>query len=516
MKRNFINGAIVLVISGIITRLLGFVYRIYLSNYIGSEGMGLIQLATPVYSLIILTLTSGISIAVSKLTAEEKAKGNLCNTGRITRVALTIVIIGGIAASLGLLVSGRFIANNILKDPRTYLTIIALVPCIPIVACASAIKGYFYGVLNVVPTAIANICEQVARIGLVLALLSYSMDIGLEHTCALVTVASAIGEIVNLTITYLLYLRDRKKSIRTGKMLRKRHIASRILKIATPISFNRLITSIMGAAEAILIPRRLLAGGLNYTQSLQELGKLSGMASPLIFFPTVITSALATTLVPAISEAISVKNYRMANDRISKALQISFVMGFIFTFIFMCFSHEIADLLYPKEDVGYILYQLSFTCVFIYIQQTFLGILNGFEKQKEALRSSVVSDLIRIGFIYFAVPQIGIKGYVWGIIVSSIIVCVLNLRVIVKTTGMNIDIRDWILKPGIACGILLLMSDYIKKAVYLLNLSEKISTIVMITVSVTLAVLAMSIMGVFNIKELLKINKKTYRLNIKE
>lgn len=516
MKRTFINGAIILTISGVITRLLGFVYRVYLSNLIGSEGMGLIQLAIPVYSLIILTLTSGVSIAVSKLTAEEKAKGNECNTGRITRVAVMIVLTGGIIASTALLLSGRFIANNILKDSRTYLTIVALVPCIPIVASASAIKGYFYGVLNVWPTAIANILEQVARISIVFALLSYSMNIGLEYTCALVTVATAIGEIVNLVVTYFLYIRDRKKSDRSGVLLRKRDVTHRILKISIPISFNRLIASIMGATESILIPQRLLAGGLNYKESLQELGKLSGMANPLIFFPTVITSALATTLVPAISEAVSVKNYRMANFRISKALRISFVMGFVFTFIFMCFSHEIANLLYPKENVGTILYQMSFTCVFIYIQQTFIGILNGFEKQREALRSSLISDVIRIGFIYFAVPQVGIKGYVWGIITSSIIVCVLNLRVIVKTTGMIVDIRNWILKPGIVCGILLFLSDYIKSAVNMLNFNESLSTIILVSFSVFVAGLAMSAMGVFSIRDLLKNNRKTYKLNDKE
>lgn len=513
MKRSFISGAAILVLSGFIIRILGFVYRVYLSNLAGSEGMGLIQLTMPVYSLIILTLTSGISISVSKLTAEERAKGNECNTGRITKVAVVIVLTGGIFASLLMLAFGKFIANGILKDSRTYLSILALVPCIPIVACASAIKGYFYGIQNVTPTALANISEQVVRIGFVLALLSYSLNIGIEYTCALVTVGSAIGEMVNLAVTYITYIRDRKKSKRSGVLMRKRTIAYRIFKIAVPISFNRFITSIIGTVESILIPRRLLAGGLPYTQSLQELGKLSGMAAPLIFFPTVITSSLATTLVPAIAEAISVRNYRLANTRISKALQISFVMGFIFMFVFMCYPDEIGNLLYKMENVGYILYYLSFTCIFIYIQQTFVGILNAFEKQKEALKNSIIGDVFRLGFIYFAVPQHGIRGYVWGIIVSSIIICVLNMKAIIKTTGMSIDFRNWIIKPGLVCGILIISSEYIKKAVFDLPLPEIYNTIILTGGSIALALLAMAFVGVFSMNDLLKSKRKTYKLN---
>jgi stage V sporulation protein B len=515
MKRSFISGAAILVVSGLIIRLLGFVYRVYLSNLVGSEGMGLIQLIMPVYSLIILTLTSGISISVSKLTAEERARGNECNTGRITRVAVIIVLVGGVAAALVMLIFGKFISNTILKDPRTYLSILALVPCIPVVACASAIKGYFYGVQNVVPTALSNIIEQVVRIGLVMALLTYSIGEGLEYTCALVTVASAIGEIVNLAVTYITYVRDRKKSGRSGVLMRKRVIAGKIIRTSVPISFNRFITSMMGTLEAILIPRRLLAGGLAYTQSLKELGKLSGMAAPLLFFPTVITSALATTLVPAISEAISLKNYHLANTRISKALQISFVMGFVFTFIFMCYSYEIGNLLYSRENIGSMLYQLSFTCVFIYISQTFTGILNAFDKQAESLRNSIIADVIRLGVIYFVVPQYGITGYVWGIIASSFIVCILNLKVIIKTTGMSINFRNWIIKPGVICAGMYFISKYLKAAMSIFPFSEKIDTIILVCGSVALAMLAMSFAGVFNIKDLLKSKKKTYKLTVK-
>ena len=479
-KTSFIKGAAILVAAGMIVRVLGFVYRVYLSNLIGAEGMGLISLISPIYSLIILTLTSGVSIAVSRLIAEEKAKGNECNTGRITRMAALIVGAGGLAASLILFVAGHFIANVLLKDSRTYLSIIALVPCIPIVALQSAIKGYFYGSQKVTPNALSNITEQIVRIGLVMALLTYAMGLGLEYTCALVTVGSAIGEIFNLGVVYTAYIIDRKRAVRTGKLRRKREIGRTILGISIPVSATRFITSIIGTVESILIPRRLLAGGLDYAGSIAELGRLSGMVSPLIFFPSVITSSLATTLVPAISEAVSLKNYPLANRRISRSLNISFLMGFIFMAVFMNFSKEIGDMLYAKENIGHMLYLMSFTCIFMYAQQTFIGILNGFDRQKEALISTVCGDAVRIGFVWFAVPYYGIQGYVIGIIVSAVLVCLINIRTIMKTTGMSINIRNWIIHPGIIFAFMTLLSGPIKEGARLLPVGSKIQTVLMI------------------------------------
>jgi len=104
--------------------------------------------------------------------------------------------------------------------------------------------------------------------------------------------------------------------------MRKRVIVKEIVKISIPVSFNRFITSIMSTVEFILIPRMLVLGGMTYQNSIQEYGKLTGMAMPLVFFPSLVTSALATTLVPAISEAMSVKRYKTVNYRMSKSYNL--------------------------------------------------------------------------------------------------------------------------------------------------------------------------------------------------
>ncbi len=463
-KKSFVGGAIILMIAGFIVRILGFVYRIYLSNLIGAEGMGLFQLITPVYSLVILTLTSGISIAVSKMVAAEYAKNHMVNLRRITACALLLVVTSGVIISVFMYTNMGFIVDAILKDRRTYYSMLFLIPSIPVIAAASALKGYFYGIQRVVPTALSQIVEQVVRIGLVMAMAAYFVNIGLEYACALATVGMAVGEISNLLVLVIIYkFRNRKSKVPASRegYTGRRSILKEMLAISIPVSFNRFVTSIMFTIEQILIPRSLLAGGLDYQQSMMEFGRLSGMAMPLLSFPSLVTSSLATTLVPAIAEAVSLKNYRTVNYRISKSIQLTFILGFIFTAIFYSYPHDISGMIYRKEKIGDILYLLSFTCIFMYLQQTLLGTLNGLGKQGISLRNSIIGNSVRIGFVYFCIPYYGIKGYVWGIIASSIIVCVLNMYTVIKTTGMSLDFRNWLVRPGLVCAFMVFTSKYV-------------------------------------------------------
>lgn len=506
-KKSFIGSTIILMLAGFVVKILGFVYRIYLSNLIGAEGMGLFQLISPIYSLIILTLTSGISIAVSKMVAEELAKNHIVNLRRITSCALFIVVTSGLVVSVFLYLFIDPIVNVILKDQRTYYSMLLLIPCIPIVAAASAIKGYFYGIQEVVPTAFSQIAEQIVRITLVITMAGYFLNIGLEFACALATIGMAVGEISNLSVLLVIYKLKKRKEDRSSKrgFIRKRYIVRDLTKVSIPISFNRFITSIMAAIEMILIPRMLLAGGLNYQNSMEEFGKLTGMAMPLIFFPSLVTSSLATTLVPAISEAMSLKNYKTVNYRMSKSIQLSLILGFIFTSIFIVFPNEIGDMLYRKEKIGEILYLLSFTSVFVYLQQTLLGIMNGLGKQGISLRNSMVGYVIRIAFVVYLIPIYGIKGYIIGMVVSSAIVSVMNMGTVVKTTGMALDIRNWMVKPGIIGVITLLIGRYVYYFFTIFNQSAAITTLLAIFGNVLIAFILLFVFGVLDRKDTLKL-----------
>lgn len=507
-RKSFVGGAIILMLAGFVVRIFGFVYRVYLSNLIGAEGMGLFQLISPVYSLIILTLTSGISIAVSRMVAEEAAKRHPINLRRITACALAIVLSAGFLVSVLMVLNLRFISDTLLHDPRTYTSLLLLVPCIPVIAAASALKGYFYGIQKVVPTAVSQIVEQAVKISLVMLMAGYFINAGLEYACALATVGMAAGEIANLGVLVIVYLFKRRADLRgiTRKgLLRKRGIILGLVKQSVPISTNRFIISIMGAVESILMPIMLVASGLDYKSSMEVYGRLLGMVMPLIFFPGLVTSSLATTLVPAISEAVSLKNFKTLNYRISKSIQITFILGFIFTAVFICYPNEIGNIVYRRERIGNILYMMAFTCVFIYLQQTLMGILNGLGKQGTLLLNTVIGYAIRIGFVYFLIPRYGIESYIWGIVVSLSLTSALNLFTIIRISGMVLDFRNWILKPGLVGVVMVLVGRYIYSFFGIFVKGDGWTIVFTLTGNVAIALFLMVLIGALKKDEVLQL-----------
>jgi stage V sporulation protein B len=157
---------------------------------------------------------------------------------------------------------------------------------------------------------------------------------------------------------------------------------------------------------------------------------------------------------------------------------------------------------YPGQNVGRMLYLLSFTGVFFYLQQTLLGILNGLGKETETLKHSMLSSVIRLSFVWFAIPIFGLEAYIAAIVISNFASAALNIRTTVKTTGMAIEIGDWLIKPLIACvsGII------IAPAVKMLTLSVVVSPVPVLFISAGITGMLMIVMlillGVFDLKDI--------------
>lgn len=508
VRKSFVSAAIILIVAGFVARIFGFVYRIYLSNLIGAEGMGLFQLVVPVYTAVVLTITAGISISVSKMVAEQQARNNSINPGRITKCALALVLAAGTMVSLFIFLNIDLISATILGDNRTYDALLLLVPCIPAVVVAAALKGYFYGMQQVMPTAFSQIAEQVVKIGFILLLAQGVSGKGVEYACAVATLSAALGEIANLVVLAAVYIYKRRRSViatLTGRRMRKRSIIVELVKSAVPVSANRLVISILSAAEYIMIPAMLVSGGLEHKTSMEVFGRLAGMALPLIMFPSLVTNSLATTLVPAISESISLKNSKAVNYRISKSIQVTFILGMIFTALFISYPNEIGGLVYRREKIGSFLYMLSFSCVFIYLQQTLTGVLNGLGKQGILLRNTVIGSVLRIGAIYLLIPSYGIQSYILCLTASFIVTSCLNLLAINKITGLLFNLREWLLKPGMIAAVMVLTGRYIYHFFEIFNCGATLTILMTLSANVVISGFLMMMAGVLKMDEVLNI-----------
>jgi stage V sporulation protein B len=503
-KKTLKQNTIILTIAGLIVKIIGFIYRIYIANFIGAEGMGLYQLVLPVYNLVLLGLTAGVGIAVSRLVAEETARGNHKNAARVAFFSGSVVFVAATAVVTALYINLDFVVNILIGDIRTKSALLWILPSIPLVAAITALKGYFYGKQEVVPNAVSQVIEQVTKLVVVYMIAQVFAYGDMERKCLFATIGMVTGEIANVLVVYIAFqFRRGKKATKPDEVLiRKREIGRSILRISMPITANRLILSLLGTVEFLWIPQRLAIYGLTKAEALAEYGKLTGMASPVIMFPSMLTAALATALVPAIAEAVAMKRMHGANRQISRSIRVTLVMGFLFTSIFASFAYEISDTIYPGQNVGHMMFMLSFTGLVFYLQQTLFGILNGLGKEKETLKHSMVTSVLRLSFVWFGIPLSGMNAYLVALVFSSLVGAALNLRTTMKTTGMSIELGDWLVKPLVAAGAGVLAAPVAKMLASSIFNQQILVLMVSGVITGGLMVSILILLGVFDLKDI--------------
>lgn len=502
-RRSLKYNAAILSLTGFLVKAIGFFYRIFIANCIGTEGLGLYQLIVPIYSLLVLVLSAGISVAVSRFVAEETSSGRIRSGMKIASLAAGIVLLAGIVVSLVLILNVDTMLLAFAKDLRARKSLLWMLCLVPPIAAASAYKGYFYGKEQVIPNAVGQVAEQLSKLAFVMAMHPHFVNKGIESMCLLATLGLMVGETVNVLTVFCAFQLDRMKNrVNREPEPGTRNLAVKLVRAAAPISANRLVLSILGTAESLIIPQRLVLYGLTFQESLKVLGRLIGMAAPLVFFPSMLPMALATALVPAIAGAVSSGRYQAANRQISQSIRLTLTTGMLFTSFFAVCSHEIAEFIFPGKDVGGILHLLSYTGVFLYLQQTMLGILNGLARESAILINTLAGSIIRIALVWFCLPIWGVNAYIIGVIVGSLITIVLNFLEVSRITGMLVDIGEWLVKPLSAALTGTLLSLLFKRAPVLWACGGRFQLLVPIAVSFAIIGTAFMLTGVIKVEDI--------------
>ncbi|WIV10474.1 polysaccharide biosynthesis protein [Proteiniborus sp. MB09-C3] len=449
-KSSFIYGAIILAIVNFIVRFIGFAYKIILSRQIGPEGIGLFQIASPVLMFFITFTTAGIPVSVSKLVAAQKASRNDLGCKKVLRSALFLAFSISLVFIVILIVFGQFICSNILKNNDVYYLIIMLSPAIMVISIASVIRGYFYGLKKVSPPAIAQIIEQLSRIIFVLATVHYFQPASPQLGAVIAVVGISVGEIFGLLWLMLHYrLYSKSQVYLPMKSQGYASFISKIFYIAAPITLSRLIGMVMQLTNAVLIPQKLAEAGYTSKEAIAIFGKVMGMSMPILFLPFTVTSALVVNIIPNLAEGFEQKRFGHMKNDIALCLRITLLMSIPLTTVFVLFSKPIAMALYNDSDVGRYMSILGFSTVFLSLQSTLSGILNGIGKQVSATINGLIGMCFQLMATLFLVgnPSYGINGFFIGFITSSFIISILNFITLNRVISVNISLRDYIIKP---------------------------------------------------------------------
>lgn len=427
IKSSFITGTLLLTLAGVLTRIIGFFYRIFLSRMIGAEGLGIYQLVSPVMALGFAVTAAGIQTAISRFVSTEIGKKNPTGARLYLFSGLFLSLFLSTLTSLFVWKYAAFIATAWLGDERCapLLSVLSLsfVPsCIH--AC---INGYYYGIKKTGIPSLCQLSEQLARVGSVyliyLIYQSRQMSIPLSVTMWGIVIGEVASTLISLSFSRLIPDSGKNKLTLTA-------CSRNLIVMALPLTANRVVLNLFSSFENIMIPNRLKLFGYTNSEALSVYGILTGMSMSVIMFPSVITNSVSVLLLPTISEAKASGDERLILRTVAKTIKYCLILGFLCTAGFLTSGKFFGNFLFENALAGTFIVTLGWICPFLYLSSTLTSILHGLGYPGLTFLLNLLGCGIRIVSVLFVIPVYGIKGYLWGMLISQVVMAMLAVILI--------------------------------------------------------------------------------------
>ena len=447
MASGFLKGTLILTIAGFVVKAIGSINWILLSRILGGEGIGIYQMAFPIYLLLLQISSAGVPIAISILTAERLALHDFGGAKRVFNLSFIMLTITGLIASLAMYFGADWlISSGIITESRAYYSIIALAPAVFFVTWISCFRGYIQGYEMMTPTAVSQIVEQLLRV--------------------IVSLGAGVGAF-GAFLVLLYYYYKLPKASSTGESYdgpreSSGEILTRLIGLALPISLASIMLPLTANLDLLIVPRRLLVADFSMNEVTELFGYLTGMAVPLINLATIITAALATSIVPAISHAFAKRDQEGIYSRTSGSMKLTFMATVPFTVLLYVLAAPTVTLIYnaPKAELATQI--TAFSIFFLGVHQVTTGILQGLNKPRIPVINMAIALVIKVilNWNLTSIPWLGIGGAAWATVADIGFAALLNLIYIKKYTGYFLDISLlWknVVSAGVM-GILIFMS----------------------------------------------------------
>ncbi|MCR4442728.1 MAG: polysaccharide biosynthesis protein [Peptococcaceae bacterium] len=438
-KQSFLKGAFILVLASVIVKALGFLYQIIIIRLIGTEGIGIFNMVYPLYIAALVIITAGLPLAVAKFVSEETARSNYPAAEKtLGMAAVALLLLATCGAFLLIIFSPRLI-RALYTDTRVVPSFLILAPSLVLAALSSSVRSFFQGMQDMRPTAAAQLVEQVIRFALGIALVHFLFPFGLTWATLGLSLAILCSEIGGFI--YLWY--HFQKNSHTGRLLALPSPPAlfKLFSFGLPVTVTRTVSTIMTAVEAGLIPRQLMKAGFSVSQATSFYGELTGVAFTLLMIPSTLSFSLATSILPAVSEAQSKKHSELLQQRVSDALGITLLAGVPSALILFYWGPHMTSLLFNAHQAGFLLRILALGSIFLYLAQTSSGILQGMGSVMTIFFTSLASGVLRLSGIYFfgSHPVHGLTAIAFSYVTGFVVIAFLNLLAVKQKSGFCLE-----------------------------------------------------------------------------
>ncbi len=510
-SQTLLNGALVLSVATIIIKVIGVIYKIPLSNMIGTVGRGLFDSAYSLYVPIYSISMAGLPVAISNMVSKQMTLGNFRDVKVIHKVAKRLFLIVGILGTLAMIILAYPYALSAL-NMDILPAVFVITPAILFCCIMSSYRGYYNGLSNMTPTAFSQVLEALGKLifGLICAkwAMSYGMSrfekgltvFGQEcaneiealsaiypYAAAGATLGVTLGTVIG--VIYLVIIHKIKGDGITKTELANAPkpesstvIAKKLFKFAIPVAISSMVFSITNLIDSITIQNRLEHVVLNNLDFIRNMyateltgildsdikNFLYGAYSLSIDFRNLIpsiTMTLGISAIPALSAAWAVKNKRAIKVSVESVMRVTMLVAMPCGIGIGVLAQPILAAFYGNGEsasgisiAAPVLTAYGFTIFLMALSQPMTNMLQALDKTKVPLISLSIGALVKLvaNFIFVAIPSINVNGAVIGTVLCYVVIVAINLVAIIKTTRIRINLISVFVKPiicGILCGI---------------------------------------------------------------
>ncbi len=509
-RERFLTNVLVVMVSQVLIKLLGLIYKIYLTNRdgFGDDGNSIYGAGYQIYALLLLLSSVGIPSAIAKLVSEKVAKDDYKGAHRIFKVSFYTVGVIGLICTCILFFGANFIANSLIMLPEAELTLKCLAPSIVIVTLSSTIRGYFNGRSAMKATANSQSLEQIFKTAFTIIfveLVAFGYGNNTELMAAGATVATTLSVVFSFIYIFIFYAKRRKiiheENLQHEDVYEEETMfktIKTILAVSIPISLTSIISSINKSIDSVTVMRGLTTF-MSHAEAKTQYGILSGKVDTLVSLPLSINIAIAVAILPYISFAYEKKDTKGIMKNLNLAFLFTLLIAFPCAFGLSVFSGPILNLVFPKASAGAgILTAISPLIIFSVLTQTLNSALQGLGDYKTPVIALIIGAIVKaiLNIVLIPIPSIGIYGAIISSIVCQVIAFAVGYVSLKRLTGLKLTVVKSVVKPLLSAIIMSIVSF---GTYYLLKLviSAKIATVIGMGVAVLVYLGSILLLKVF-------------------
>ncbi|MBR6469345.1 MAG: polysaccharide biosynthesis protein [Lachnospiraceae bacterium] len=476
-RSNFIVQGGILAITGVISRIIGLVYRIPLQKKIGDSGMGYYSAAFQIYTIMLIISSYSLPTAVSKLVAMRIAKGQYRNARKILHGAMLFALITGGAACLIVLAGADVMASNIMNLPKSAIALRILAPTLLIVAVMGVIRGYFQGLGTMMPTAFSQLFEQVVNAVISVIAAIYLFEYGTMVSALLKdsaysaaygaaggtlgTCAGALAGLIILTIMFIFHNREMKKDVfndNTAKSDSFPKIIRILIITILPVILSSTIYNISDVLDQGVFGSVMAKRGMGEHDIASYWGIFSTKYKVIINVPVALANALCSSIMPSLTSCVEQGKFKLARHKVRLGMRFVMIIAFPCAMGLSVLGKPILSMLFTGEiEIPAMLLRIGSATVILYSMSTLSnGVLQGINKLNIPVRNAAIALAIHIGVLYVCIGVLDLKlyGVVIALIVFALIICVLNWISIGRYLSYRQEIRKTFIIPFAASAIM--------------------------------------------------------------